>query len=72
MYYNNEDTSRDNQLYLNDRDFRIAFSFESTLEEKLIYDPSYVRWIFREYGFQDNEWYEKILPYHVCADEDYA
>ena len=31
MYYENQETSRENQLNLNDRNFRIAFSFEDTV-----------------------------------------
>ena len=72
MYFQSEDTSFENQLNLNDQNFKIAFSFEKLLEKKLVNDPRYVRWIFRYDEFRQNEWYERILPYHECTDEDYA
>ena len=72
MYYEEQETSIDNQLNLNDRNFRIAFSFEEKKAKKLKNDPRYVRWIFRIKGFKGDKEYEKILPYHECTDEDYA
>ena len=57
---------------MNERDFRIAFSFEGYLDEVLKVDPRYVKWIFRIWGAKNNEKYERILPYHKCTPEDYA
>ena len=71
-YFTAEDTSRENKLNLNDRNFRIAFAFENFDTGKLVDDPHYVRWIFRITGYKDNEWYHHILPYHKCTEEDYA
>ena len=72
MYTEREDSSRDNPFNLNDRNFRIAFTFEQYTTKKLMNDPRYVRWIFRIAGTQDNVYNERILPYHKCTDEDYA
>ena len=59
-------------MNLNDRNFRIAFSFESTEGgNKMKNDPSYVRWIFKIAGFKDKERYERLLPSHKCTDADY-
>ena len=41
-------------LNLNERNFRIAFSFEEKKAKKLKDDPSFVRWIFRVKGFKEN------------------
>ena len=72
MYFENYDTSLENPMNLNERNFKIAFSFEKLLAKKLINDPKYVRWIFRYSEFRDNEWYERICPHHVCTKEDLA
>ena len=72
MYYEREDTAFENQLNLHERNFRIAFSFEKLIDKVLVNDPSYVRWIFRYSEFKDNFWFERIVPYHECTDEDYA
>ena len=59
-------------MNLNDRNFRIAFSFESTEDgNKMKNDPRYVRWIFKIAGFKDNERYERLLPSRKCTDADY-
>ena len=59
-------------MNLNDRNFRIAFSFEEKKAKELKDDPSYVRWIFRVKGQIKNEEFEHLLPFHECTDEDYA
>ena len=66
------ETTKEKQFNLNDRNFRIAFSFESKYSEKLVYDPRYVRWIFRQETWKDGIAYEKIIPHHVCTDQDFA
>ena len=71
QYTEYQETSPDNPLNLNDRNFRIAFSFEESESRKFIYDPRYVRWIFRLATYKDDEIFETILPYHICTDEDY-
>ena len=65
-------TTEDNQFSLTEHNFRIAFSFESKYGEKLINDPRYVRWLFRVKTERDGVIYEKLLPYHVCTDDDFA
>ena len=72
MYETAQETSLENKLNLNDRNFRIAFSFEHFGTGKLVNDPRYVRWIFRISGTKDNKWFHHILPYHKCTEEDYA
>ena len=43
------------------------------MDGTLVNDPEYTRWIFRITGYRDNQqWYEQILPHHVCTDDDYA
>ena len=52
--------------------FRMAFTMENYLTKETIDDPRYVKWIVRMYGRNNGEWYEDILPYHKCTDEDYS
>ena len=59
-------------LNLNERDYRIAFTIESYLSpKKQKRDPRFVKYLFRLYGKRGGEYYEKILSYHNCTDEDY-
>ena len=67
-----EKFSPDKQFNLNERGFRIAFSFETKFDVKLANDPRYVRWIIRVSASRNNTLYEKIIPHHECTDEDYA
>ena len=71
FYYDYHDTSPENRLNLNERNFKIAFSFEDYLTRKLKNDPRYVRWILRILRFEGNQYYEKLLPFHECTDEEY-
>ena len=50
----------------------IAFAFEGFLDKTLKDDNRYVKWIFRIYGTDNGKKYERLLPYHVCTQEDYA
>ena len=34
-------------------------------------DPRYVRLIIRHFWKENGEKFEKILPYHICTEEDY-
>ena len=61
-----------NPLNLNKIDFRAAFAFVGFTDEELKNDPRYVRYIFRITGKKDDEYFERILPHHVCTEEDYA
>ena len=72
MYFESQDTSKENLLNLNEREFRIAFSFENFATKQLMGDPRYVRWIIRMMGTKDDIDFEHILPYHKCTDDDYA
>ena len=65
-------TTEDKQFNLNEHNFRIAFAFESKYGKYLINDPRCVRWVFRVKSEKDGIKYEKVLPYHVCTDEDIA
>ena len=69
-----EDAHPDNfMLNLNDSKFRIAVTIEDYYSPReLKTDPKYVKWIFRKYGKRDGVWYQELLPYHVCTEEDYA
>ena len=49
----------------------MAFAFEGYRENDLKNDPRYVKWIFRLYGSKDNVEFERILPHHICMEEDF-
>ena len=52
MYFEeNDHITSDNQLNLNDRNFRIAFAFED--KNGLLTNTSYIRWIFRIHRKKD-------------------
>ena len=51
----------------------IAFSVEDYYKPRnLKNDLEFVRWHFRLQGQKDGQRYEKILPHHLCTEEDYA
>lgn len=57
---------------LQEKNFRVAFAFDGMADGKFKSDPKYVRYIAR-LRFKNNEEYgERILPHHVCTDDDYA
>ena len=59
-------------LNLNQKNFRIAFTVESYLNpKKQKRDENYVKYLFRLYGRKNGKYFERILPYHNCTDEDY-
>ena len=68
-----KDLDVDETLNLSERKFRMAFSIEPYYAPfELKNDPDYVRWVFQLWGKKDGISYEKILPYHLCTEEDYA
>ena len=60
------------EISLNDYNFRMAFAVENYNTHDLKIDPAYVKWIFRMYGSKDDVYFEKLIPYHICTDEDYS
>ena len=63
--------SIESALNLNFRDLKIAFAFEGYLDNKLKFDPRYVRIIFRLGGKRQNLNYERFIDYHICTEQDY-
>ena len=60
-------------MNLGERNFRMAFAVEPYYAPYfLLNDPSYVKWLFHLWGKKDGVAYEKILPHHICTEEDYA
>ena len=60
-------------LNLNEKGFRIAFTVESYLSpKKQKRDPNYVKYLFRLFGKQNGQYFERILDYHNCTEDDYA
>ena len=70
----NEYNSLDNQLNLNERNFRVAFAYRSISSKPFFSfnDPRYVRRVIRTWGYDKLNVFEKIIPFHACTDEDYA
>ena len=59
-------------LNLSEKKFRIAFTVESYLSPlKQKRDPRFVKYLFRLYGKRKNVYYDRVLTYHNCTDEDY-
>ena len=57
---------------LSQENFRIAFTVEQyTWNPKQLNDLRYIKYIFRLYGKRKGEYYQRILPYHTCTDDDY-
>lgn len=56
---------------LKEINFRMAFTLENYLTQETTNDPRYIRWIVRMYGRNNGEWYEDILPFHKCTEEDF-
>ena len=59
-------------INLSERNFRIAVTIEDYFApKKLKNDERYVKWIFRLYGKTNGIFYQHMLSYHKCTDEDY-
>ena len=56
---------------VNEIGFRMAFTVENYLDNKLINDPRYVKWYLRMYAKRNGEWYQEMLPYHTCTQADF-
>lgn len=50
---------------------RFAFGVEGFLDKKLKNDTSYVKSFARLFGHRNGHEYEKLIPFHICSDEDY-
>ena len=60
-------------LNLNEHRFRFAVTIESYLSPRVQKnDPRYIKYLFRYYGKHKGVYFQKMLPYHRCTDEDYA
>ena len=62
----------DTTVKLKEIGFRMAFTMENYLTNETINDPRYVKWIVRMYGKNNGEFYEDLLSFHKCTDEDYS
>ena len=68
-----KDVDDDERLDLKQSNFRIAFAVENYYAPFFLKnDPTYVKWLFRQYGKKDSKQYENIIPHHTCTEEDYA
>ena len=64
--------SATDRFYLNEANFRMAFSVEGYLDGENKNDPDYVKWFVRVFGKTNGVAYEQMIPHHKCTDEDYA
>ena len=69
----NEYRTRENQLNLNERNFRVAFKYGHALPHYSLDDPRYIRRIIRTWSWDEDitTMKENILPFHDCTEEDY-
>ena len=49
---------------------RVAFGVEGFLDGETKDDPSFVKYMVRNYGKKDGVAYESILDYHVCSADE--
>ena len=59
-------------INLNEINFRMAFTIEGYLERKRKVDPKYVKLLARLYGEKEGKYFQRMLDYHECTEEDYA
>ena len=60
------------KINLNEIGFRFAFSVRGVSGKKdLKDDPRHVKYIVRMDGFKGGEKFDRIIPYHLCTDEDW-
>ena len=59
-------------INLNEINFRMAFTIEGYLERKRKDDPKYVKLLGRLYGEKEGEYFQRMLEYHECTEEDFA
>ena len=60
------------RLDLNEIAFQLAFSVVGYHSRELKNDPRYVKYLVRIFGRKDGKEYEKIIPYHLCEEKDWA
>ena len=60
-------------INLNELHFRFAFSVEAVYTEdyKMKNDPRYVKYIVSTFGKRNGIFFEKVLSFHKCNDNDY-
>ena len=69
----NDYSLKGEDINLGYRNFRIAVTIEDFFPpKKLKNDERYVKWIFRLYGKTDGIFYQHMLSYHKCTDDDYS
>ena len=60
------------QLDLNEINFRLAFSVEGYHSREHKDDHKYVKYLVRIFGKENGKEYEKMIPFHKCTDSDWA
>ena len=61
----------EDELELNDIDFRVAFSVEGYHSREMKDDPRYVKWLVRFFTIEEGQEVETMIPFHKCTDEDW-
>ena len=60
------------RVNLNEINYRVAFTVEGYHDQEMKNDPRYVKYMVRIFGIKDGEKYQKMIPYHICTDSDWA
>ena len=60
------------KFFLAEKNFKMAFSVEGFLDKENKNDPRYVKWYVRIVNTDDGKRSEKLLPYRLCTEDDYA
>ena len=66
------DYTKENPINLNQRNAKVAFAFVGAVDQQPRHDPAFVKIIPRLRGKENGKLHEKILPYHVCTEDDFA
>ena len=58
---------------MNEFNYRMAVTIEDFYApHEFKINEEYVKWVFRLRGKKDGESFEKMVPFHICEESDYA
>ena len=60
------------KLNLDEIGFKFAFTLEGAIDLQMKNQEQFVKYFVRAVGNKDGVYFQKMLPYHKCTEEDWA
>ena len=71
-YEESSPTDLSNPINLNEMGFRAAWAFRGYSDKEIKNDPAYVKQVVRYIEIKNFVRTERIMPFHLCTEDDYA